>query len=80
MWHKFNMLEAAIETNKYDWIWWIDFDTLITNTTVELADIVLESLANETLARQEKIDFLFTADWYALPLLHSSQIISFYIT
>ena len=61
MWHKFVMLEEAMETKKYDWIWWIDFDTLITNTTIRLEDIIQESLANHT--QPDKVDFLFTADW-----------------
>lgn len=61
MWHKFIMLEEAMATKKYDWIWWIDFDTLITNTTIKIEDIIQESLASYT--RPNELDFLFTADW-----------------
>jgi mannan polymerase II complex MNN10 subunit len=61
MWHKFVMLEEAMATKKYDWIWWIDFDTLITNTTIKLEDIIRESLADYT--KPKDVDFLLTADW-----------------
>jgi mannan polymerase II complex MNN10 subunit len=61
MWYKFIMLEEAMATEKHDWIWWIDFDTLITNITIKLEDIIEESFANHT--RPNDIDFLFTADW-----------------
>jgi mannan polymerase II complex MNN10 subunit len=61
MWHKFVMLEQVMAEKKHDWIWWIDFDTLITNTTIKLEDIIQESLKNST--RPNDIDFLFTGDW-----------------
>jgi mannan polymerase II complex MNN10 subunit len=61
MWHKFVMLEQAMDGGKHDWIWWIDFDTLITNATIKLGDIIEESLANAT--RPDDIDFLLTGDW-----------------
>jgi mannan polymerase II complex MNN10 subunit len=60
-WYKFVMLEQVIAKEKYDWIWWIDFDTLITNTTVKLEDIIQESLENST--RPNDIDFLLNVDW-----------------
>lgn len=62
MWHKFVMLENVIMAGKHDWVWWIDFDSLITNSTIELSDIIDESLANNT--KPDKVDFLVTADWY----------------
>jgi len=61
MWHKFEMIEDAIHSQKYDWIWWMDFDTLITNQTVKVEDLIAEHLANET--DPNAIDFLFTPDW-----------------
>lgn len=61
MWHKFVMLEEVMAAGKHDWIWWSDFDTLITNQTIKLSDIIAESLANFT--RPNDVDFLLTADW-----------------
>ncbi len=61
MWHKFAMIEDAIQTNKYDWVWWMDFDTLITNTNIKVEDVIAEELANVT--NPNAIDFLFTPDW-----------------
>lgn len=57
---KFDMAERVIKTGKYDWIWWMDFDTLITNTEIKVADIIQEELANVT--HPENVDFLFTHD------------------
>jgi mannan polymerase II complex MNN10 subunit len=55
------MIERAIASEKYDWIWWVDFDTLITNMTVKLEDIIFESLAEHT--NPASIQLLLTADW-----------------
>ena len=55
------MLENIMAENKHDWIFWIDFDTLITNATIKLEDIIQESLANAT--QRNEIDYLFTGDW-----------------
>jgi mannan polymerase II complex MNN10 subunit len=61
LWHKLEMIERAIASEKYDWIWWVDFDTLITNMTVKLEDIIFESLAEHT--NPASIQLLLTADW-----------------
>jgi mannan polymerase II complex MNN10 subunit len=61
MWHKLQMLERVMAAGEHDWMWWIDFDTLITNSTIKLSDIISESLANTT--EPHEIDFLLTADW-----------------
>jgi mannan polymerase II complex MNN10 subunit len=42
------MAERLIKTGKYDWIWWLDFDTLITNTDIKVTDIIEEELQNVT--------------------------------
>jgi mannan polymerase II complex MNN10 subunit len=60
MWWKFEMLSRAIKENKYDWLWWLDFDTLITNTNIKLSDVIEESLANVT--NPNEIDYLLTHD------------------
>lgn len=57
---KFNMAERLIKTGKYDWIWWLDFDTLITNTDIKVTDVIDEELRNVT--NPEEIDYLFTHD------------------
>lgn len=57
---KFNMMERLIKQNKWDWLWWVDFDTLITNTDIKVLDII-----NETLGKAQKpdeIDYLTTHD------------------
>jgi mannan polymerase II complex MNN10 subunit len=60
-WHKVTMIDRLIKRNKYDWIWWIDFDTIITNTTVKLEDLIAESLA--AVPDPDKIDMILTPDW-----------------
>ncbi|RPA80480.1 hypothetical protein BJ508DRAFT_129948 [Ascobolus immersus RN42] len=66
MWHKMVMLEELTATGKYDWIWWIDFDSLITNTSVTLQSIVESSLAMVHPARRDEIDMFLTADCFPL--------------
>jgi mannan polymerase II complex MNN10 subunit len=60
VWWKFNMAERLIKSAKYDWIWWLDFDTLITNTDIKLANIIEEELKNTT--NPEAIDYILTHD------------------
>lgn len=62
MWHKFDMFERTIAAGSSDWIWWIDFDTLITNSSVKLSDIINESLAEA--GGGEGVDLLVSKDWY----------------
>lgn len=54
------MAERLIASGKYDWIWWLDFDTLITNTDIQVVDVINEALANTT--SPNNIDWLFTHD------------------
>jgi hypothetical protein len=60
-WHKIKMIERLITQEKYDWIWWIDYDTLITNTETKLEDLIDDSLAS--VSDPERIDLLLTPDW-----------------
>jgi mannan polymerase II complex MNN10 subunit len=57
---KFDMTERLINSGKYDWIFWLDFDTLITNTKIAVETLIEEQLANAT--NPEEIDYLFTHD------------------
>lgn len=54
------MMERLIKKNKWDWLWWLDFDTLVTNTDIKVADIIEETLANAT--NPDEIDYLLTHD------------------
>ena len=62
MWHKFDMIQRVINASQHDWVWWVDFDTLVTNHNIRVEDIIAEALQNVT--NPDKIDFLFTPDWY----------------
>ncbi|KAF2727594.1 hypothetical protein EJ04DRAFT_505494 [Polyplosphaeria fusca] len=57
---KFNMMERLIKQGKWDWIWWVDFDTLITNTEIKVADVIEEAMANAT--NPDAIDWIITHD------------------
>ncbi|KAF2806014.1 uncharacterized protein BDZ99DRAFT_394842 [Mytilinidion resinicola] len=59
-WLKFDMVERLIKEKQHDWIWWMDFDTLITNTDIKVVDIIRDSLANVTTPAD--VDFLLTDD------------------
>ncbi|KAJ5319369.1 uncharacterized protein N7506_012073 [Penicillium brevicompactum] len=59
-WLKFDMVERVIKANQHDWVWYLDFDTLITNTSVSLTNLISENLANVTMPND--IDLLVTDD------------------
>jgi len=50
------MIEDALKANKYDWIWWVDFDTLVTNMTIKVEDIIEQYATDQA-------DMILTADW-----------------
>ncbi|KAJ4296187.1 hypothetical protein N0V90_006231 [Kalmusia sp. IMI 367209] len=60
VWWKFDMMRRLIKQDKWDWIWWLDFDTLITNTDIKVTDIIQETLKNAT--NPDELDFLFSHD------------------
>jgi len=68
MWHKFSMLSSAIASERYDWIWWLDFDTLITNMSTPLSNIISTALTTGTnnTMEQNKVDWLLTPDCHSL--------------
>lgn len=59
-WWKYDMMERLIKQNKWDWLWWLDFDTLVTNTDISVQGIIDETLKNVT--SPEDIDYLLTHD------------------
>lgn len=61
MWHKFRMMKRIIDQGQHDWIWWIDFDTLITNGNITLQDIIQEALAD--VFDPTEIYLLLNLDW-----------------
>ncbi|KAI9792846.1 MAG: hypothetical protein M1833_001005 [Piccolia ochrophora] len=63
-WHKFKMVENIVAEQKYDWIWWLDFDALITNTTVKLEDIIHEALEGHK--DPDSVDMILTPDCFPL--------------
>jgi mannan polymerase II complex MNN10 subunit len=63
MWHKFDMVQRVINGSQHDWVWWIDFDTLVMNHKIKVENIIADALAE--VSNPDKIDFLFTPDWYA---------------
>jgi len=67
-WHKLKMIERLIQRKQFEWIWWIDFDTLITNTTVNLEDLIDESLeqAKADGKNPDDIDMILTPDCFPL--------------
>lgn len=60
-WLKFDMVERVIKADQHDWIWYLDFDTLITNTSISLTNLIDENLSNVTISKD--IDLLVTDDW-----------------
>lgn len=63
-WLKFDMIERVIQARQHDWIWYIDFDILITNKSLSLTNVIHENLAKT--AMPDMIDFLVTDDWWVI--------------
>ncbi|KAL1794630.1 hypothetical protein ACET3X_006446 [Alternaria dauci] len=63
---KFDMVERLVKTAKYDWIWWLDFDTLITDTGVRVADIITDELDKSE--NPNEVDYILTHDCNGLNL------------
>jgi hypothetical protein len=76
MWHKFTMIERIIAAGTHDWVWWVDFDTLITNMTVKMEDIITDGITDVHGkgmgdltkpggdGKGEEVDIFLTRDWY----------------
>jgi mannan polymerase II complex MNN10 subunit len=60
------MVERLVKTGKYDWIWWLDFDTLITNTDIKVTDIIEQELQKADNANE--VDYILTHDCNGLNL------------
>lgn len=53
-WGMVKAVEKLLLTNKYDWVWWIDLDSLIMNFDIKLESII-----------DENYDIVFTANQYS---------------
>lgn len=63
------MAKRILESKEYEWIWWVDFDTLITNYSIPITDVINEALAK--VDNPKEIDFLLNDDWYVLQILRT---------
>lgn len=70
-WDKLAMIANATKATlagekSYEWVLMIDYDTLITNTSVSLDELVRDSLqqAEKEGKNRDDIDMIVTPDWY----------------
>ncbi|KAF2277528.1 uncharacterized protein EI97DRAFT_449623 [Westerdykella ornata] len=59
-WWKYNMVQRLAKTGEYDWIWWVDIDTLFTNTDIKVHEIIEDNLKRAP--NPDDIDLLVTHD------------------
>lgn len=54
--------------NSYEWIWWTDYDLIVTNFSITLDSVVREALeqqhVEEDVNRREEIDLIMTPDCF----------------
>ena len=62
VWYNLDMIEDTIKKKQYEWIWWIDFDSLITNKEIKLETIIAEALNMTTKEHAQNIDMILTVD------------------
>jgi len=71
VWHKIPMIEDLVKKGQHEWTWWIDFDSLITNGTMKLENVIAEALKGHQ--NPTEVDMILTADCF--PLNAGSMII-----
>ncbi|CAK1362353.1 hypothetical protein CB0940_02383 [Cercospora beticola] len=71
-WDRLTAMEKVIRgklkgDNSYEWIWWSDYDSIITNSSVKLENIVEDALAEiEDSSRRSQIDIIMTPDCWPM--------------
>jgi mannan polymerase II complex MNN10 subunit len=68
-WDRLKMMERAIKgklagENAYEWIWWIDYDLIVTNSSITLESMVELALAPYSAAQRDQIDMIITPDCF----------------
>jgi mannan polymerase II complex MNN10 subunit len=68
-WDKLHMIRDAVQTTlsgktEYEWVWMLDYDTLITNPSIRIEDVVEKSLsfAESQGKTRDKIQMVLTRD------------------
>lgn len=71
-WDKLNITRDTIQRalvggKSYEWVWMLDLDTLIMNSSVTLEDLIERSLryGEQEGKKREDIHMILTRDWYA---------------
>ncbi|KJX95765.1 hypothetical protein TI39_contig1051g00001 [Zymoseptoria brevis] len=68
-WDRLNEMERAIKAthrgeNAYEWIWWTDFDLIVTNSSITLENMVELALEPYSAAERDQIDMIITPDCF----------------
>lgn len=71
-WDRLTSMEKIIKAklrgeNDYEWIWWTDYDLIITNSSITLESVVDGALARiENKAHRSEIDIIMTPDCFPM--------------
>lgn len=71
-WDRLTSMEKIINgklkgENDYEWIWWSDYDLIITNSSITLDSVVEEALGTiEDVSRRAQIDIIMTPDCFPM--------------
>lgn len=71
-WDRLTSMEKIINgklkgKNDYEWIWWSDYDLIITNSSITLESIVEETLGTiEDISRRSQIDIIMRSDCFRM--------------
>ena len=68
VWAKIPLINDTLITGKYDFVVWMDFDTLFTNMKTRIEDFLQDVQAHHvdrlhTGQRWEDVDMIITPDW-----------------
>ena len=71
VWSKLLLVNETLNTNRFEWILWLDFDTLFTNLSSKLEDFMDDVKRNHLSPHQqwEQVNMIAAPDWFPPPPL-----------
>ena len=69
VWSKILLVNETLHTGKFDWVLWMDFDTLFTNMSSKMEDF-MENAKNHLKEGQQwdDVSMIAASDWYHITI------------
>jgi hypothetical protein len=65
VWAKLPLVNETLNSGKYDWVLWMDFDTLFTNLSIKMEDFISDARENHLAEGQswDEVSIIAAPDW-----------------